>query len=907
MPLCPECSGPLEVAQKKCPSCGVDLSGQSPETGAPDQDRTPTKIQETTARDKGQKTTFGDRRFVAGQVLAGRYRIISLVGKGGMGEVYKAEDLELDQTVALKFLPEEFSSNENLLKRFRGEVRTARQVSHPNVCRVFDIGEVEGVYYISMEFIEGDDLSMLLKRIGRLPSDKAVEISRQICLGLNAIHRAGILHRDLKPSNIIIDSNGEARITDFGIAGVEADVQGAEARVGTPAYMSPEQIRGEEVTKRSDIYSLGLLLYEIFTGKAAFEGGSVKEVADKQTKLTPTTPSDIVTGIDPLAEDVIEQCLRKDPEERPESALAVAMSLPGGDPLRVALEAGETPTPEMVAAAPSKGALKPIAAIALFTGFLALLLISLYFRAEYSVNGYTALEKPPAVLTDRARTLVNELGYTDPPVDSNAKFDADHAYLEYVRSRNNAEEWLEKLDPGQPAFYIFRYRQSPDYLLPFGFVGEITATNPPMVRPGMVTVELDVAGRLIRFNAVPPETLASGGSDSVDWERLFEAAGLKLSEFEEIEPARTPPVLADEIRAWKGDMAGPAEIPVTVEAAGFRGRPVHFKVVPPWRDPQSDAQQRLEQNRSVPAFLIFIFGLLIASLAGALLLVRYNIKNGRVDLRGALKIAAFCFCIYVASGLLGSDSPPTFLGKSGMLTRTAAFGLLNTSFIFLFYLAVEPLVRRRWPELLVTWNRLIMGNFRNPIIGRDILVGLTVLFTAILLETGFTFLESRSNPTALLGLVRVPEATNLTSIAYPVSGMFFELFNAIILGFWLMFLLLIMSLMIRIKWLSVLAAALTLAIPTGLAALSASAWTIPIAQFLTWFLIYYLLIRFGFVALLTYIFSSVGMAVTFDTSSFYFSNTVLAFGVPFALAAYALYISLTGRRIVKRSFLERAG
>ena len=221
-------------------------------------------------------------KFVAGTVLDNRYRIIGLLGKGGMGEVYKADDIKLDQTVALKFLPEKLAKNEDALRRFIGEVKTARQVSHQNVCKVFDIGDINGKHYLSMEFIDGDDLSQLLRRIGRLPSDKAAEISRQICFGLHAIHEAGILHRDLKPANIIIDSNGKARITDFGIAGFEEDVQGAESRVGTPAYMSPEQITGKEVTTRSDIYSLGLLLYEIYTGKQAIQADSFEELLEKQ-------------------------------------------------------------------------------------------------------------------------------------------------------------------------------------------------------------------------------------------------------------------------------------------------------------------------------------------------------------------------------------------------------------------------------------------------------------------------------------------------------------------------------------------------------------------------------------------------------------------------------------------------
>ena len=323
---------------------------------------------------------------MSGTVLAGRYRIFGLIGKGGMGEVYKAEDLELDQTVALKFLPEQLSKNEELLRRFRGEVRNARQVSHRNVCRVFDIGETEGLYYITMEYIDGDDLSMLLRRIGRLPSDKGVEISREICMGLAAIHKAGILHRDLKPANIIINSKGEARITDFGIAGIEAEVQGTESRVGTPAYMSPEQIDGKEVTQRSDIYSLGLLLYEIFTGKQAFEGDSAQELQIKQALTSPKNPSEIVSGIDPLVENVIKRCLEKDPRQRPETALSVAMSLPGGDPLQMALDAGQTPSPEMVAASQKKGALKPVVALSMLAIVIAgiIPIILLTWRGAHS-------------------------------------------------------------------------------------------------------------------------------------------------------------------------------------------------------------------------------------------------------------------------------------------------------------------------------------------------------------------------------------------------------------------------------------------------------------------------------------------------------------------------------------------
>src|ERR1700730_14480028 len=191
-----------------------------------------------------------------------------------MGEVYRANDLLLGQTVALKFLPARATSDENTLARFRNEVRIARQISHPNVCRVYDIGEVEGSTFLSMEYVDGEDLSSLLLRIGRLPGDKALEIARKLCAGLAAAHDKGVLHRDLKPANIMIDGRGQVLIADFGLAALAGQLEGAHLRDGTPAYMAPEQLAGREVSVRSDIYALGLVMHEMFTGKRALENGS---------------------------------------------------------------------------------------------------------------------------------------------------------------------------------------------------------------------------------------------------------------------------------------------------------------------------------------------------------------------------------------------------------------------------------------------------------------------------------------------------------------------------------------------------------------------------------------------------------------------------------------------------------
>src|SRR6185369_5619874 len=174
-------------------------------------------------------------RFAPGALLDGRYRIIGLLGKGGMGEVYRADDLRLGQPVALKFLPDGLRDEPVRLAQFHNEVRTARQVSHPNVCRVYDIGEIDGQLFITMEYVDGEDLSVLLRRIGRVPEDKALEIARQICAGLAAAHERGVLHRDLKPANIMLDGAGKVRIMDFSLAAV-GEVK--DIRAGTPAYMA---------------------------------------------------------------------------------------------------------------------------------------------------------------------------------------------------------------------------------------------------------------------------------------------------------------------------------------------------------------------------------------------------------------------------------------------------------------------------------------------------------------------------------------------------------------------------------------------------------------------------------------------------------------------------------------------
>jgi serine/threonine-protein kinase len=269
-----------------------------------------------------------EARFAPGSLIAERYRIISLLGHGGMGEVFRADDLTLGQPVALKFLPRAMV-DESVLERFRNEVRIARRISHPNVCRVHDIGETDKQVFLSMEYVDGEDLSSVLRRTGPLPRDRALEIARKICAGLAAAHDEGVLHRDLKPSNIMLDRRGEVHIMDFGLAGLAHEIE--DVRSGTPAYMAPEQLLGEEVSVRSDIYALGLVLYELFIGKPAFAGSTHDEIMRVRRESTPQRLSTLVHDLDPTVRMLILRCVEEEPENRPSSALIVSAALPGGE------------------------------------------------------------------------------------------------------------------------------------------------------------------------------------------------------------------------------------------------------------------------------------------------------------------------------------------------------------------------------------------------------------------------------------------------------------------------------------------------------------------------------------------------------------------------------------------------
>ncbi len=895
--FCPSCSAAAPGGSRFCPSCGEPLSSVSQlPTGL----ATPSVARAAARRPPSSQVgrlassdAVDAEGFTPGTILVERYRIIGLIGRGGMGEVYRADDLKLGQPVALKFLPERLSKDRALLDRFFAEVRTARQVAHPNVCRVYDIGEADGRHFLSMEYVDGEDLASLLRRIGRLPPDKALELSRQLCAGLSAAHDRGILHRDLKPANVMVDGRGRARIMDFGLA-VAVD-EGADTNTGgTLAYMAPEQFGGKGASVRSDLYALGLVLYELYTGKRAFDAVSVADYRRKHAEEPPTSPSALVKEMDPAVERAILRCIEKDPGQRPSSAAQVAAALPGGDPLAAALAAGETPSPEMVAAAGNEAAIAPRLARVLLTAVLVALAALLGLVGKTHLLAAVDSQKSPEVLRARAREILTSLGMPDRPADWAAELVQSWPFVEWVRDHDpSPERWKRGI--GRDAI-DYRYRESPTALVPSAFVGSpfpgprVTEYDPaPSLQSGDVTMRLDGEGRLKSLSVEPRELERDhGSSPAADWAALFRAAGLDLNRFTPVEPGWTPDLYADARAAWEGPHPERPGVTMRVEAAAYRGRPVSFRWLGPWSTPDRDLFDIRSAGQRA-AELIFN-AILLFLLFGGLWLVRGNLRAGRGDRRGAMRLAVAVVVCELGAWAFGAHHVSAGEEFSLIFGNGLANALIFGVFLWIVYLALEPFARRHWPQMLISWTRALSGRWRDPLVGRDLLVG----------AAGAALLAMAVGPLAHwipLWLGSAPPAPGppyfAASAGYALAGSLGQPVSSLVWTLGIVFFLAFVRRWLRVEWLAAVIVTVLFSLSFlggGLSSLASGALYVGLTALVA--------MRFGLLSALTLniLFNSLNDFVrTADPSAWYFYTGPVAVGVTLALAVWGYRTATAGR------------
>jgi serine/threonine-protein kinase len=831
-------------------------------------------------------------------VVAGRYRIATLLGDGGMGEVYRATDLRLGQPVALKFLPALLSSDARARDRFHNEVRVARQITHPNVCRVHDLGEVDGHAFLSMEYIDGEDLASLLRRIGRLPADKAVQMARQLCAGLAAAHEQGVLHRDLKPGNVMLDGRGQLRIMDFGLAAVAGEIQRGDIRSGTLSYMAPEQMEGREVTARSDIYALGLVLYEMFTGKRPFAAQTLAELREKQDSTQPESMMSQVADLDPAVERVILRCLAPDPADRPQSPLSIAAALPGGDPLAAAVAAGETPSPELVAAAGSQGALAPVWVAACLAVIVPGLATMAFLGGKVSLLAASAPRKSPEVLAAGTEQLLRQLEFDD-PADRYYSLQIDGDFYRWVKNNTAAKErfprYLER--PGAMRFF---YRESPEPMInrAFSDAGAIGAYDPPLIRSGMVTVLTDLEGRLIWLDAVPPEKDSSPPRERpIDWQPLFDAAGLDPSRFHNVDPEWQPRASWDTRMAWEGSFEERPDTPIRVEMGAWRGKPTHFYVIGPWTTP---ARMSPGQRTGIERFLQAVNLVLLAGIGvGMVVFARYNLKRGRGDRRGALVLGLFVFvCVLAEQALSGHHVAG--VEEVSLVTISLGMASLLGLTVVAGYLALEPPVRRKWPATLISWSRLLAGRFYDPLVGTHILIGLAAGVAIICINEGLALIPGLRDPggsgfSAFVGLRH--------TLSYVIATLSLGGALNALLNFFLLFL---FRLVFRRDWLSLAVFVLTFSVLNSLN--SPNPW-IYAPVLLTGNVIWSVtILRFGLLAIAaTHFVLSVAnhFHLTWALGSWYGSPAIVANIVMLAMAVWAARVALGGRRLISADLLDR--
>jgi serine/threonine protein kinase len=690
--------------------------------------------------DDASLSSPGPLTILEGMRFAGRYELGPEIGRGGMGRVHRARDLVLGEDVALKFLHLHLVDDQLNRKRFLREVRLARHVSHPSVCRVHDVGEADGRLYLSMELVRGRDLAAMLREDGPLELERARRFATQLCAGLAAIHAQGVLHRDLKPGNLLIDAQDGLRITDFGVASLEQDEDEADGiKRGTVTYMAPEQLAGHAPNVQTDLFALGCVLYELYTGEQLYRVQTLDELNARHRDQA-CRASECRPGIPPDVDARIAACLALDPQQRPRSIAELQQVWPAEDALRQTVAAGRTPSPELVSASTPRG-LGLVSRIGLLLAVLIAMFAAMQLGDRARLLPLIKLASSVEQLEGRAAHLATELRLWDPahreasPRPA-ASFDIYEEYLHLVAREDDPQRW-SKAFQGRPWPIDFWYRWSPKPLVPRRLFAEVSTENPPVNVPGEFVIRLDDFGRLRELlrvsdslsRVVPAATRSSSSERGfVDWSFLFEAAGLDKAAFEEVRPLRIPPVASQERKAWIGRYGDSTDSRVRVEAAALvdPAEPVAFRVIDQGYE---DAARYIADKPPLVAQAwaspwMSFFAVLMLVLAAVLGLRSW--RRHEADVPAALRLGALLAGLSFLASLLLAHHPMTLAAEWELLLRAMQRALLVAPLGALAHLGLEPLVRRYDPWLLRPWSQAIRGRLLDPGLRRGVLFGSAV-------------------------------------------------------------------------------------------------------------------------------------------------------------------------------------
>jgi serine/threonine-protein kinase len=734
------------------------------------------------------------------------------------------------------------------------------------------------------------------------------EIARQLCAGLAAAHEIGVLHRDLKPANIMIDGRGRVRIADFGLASFQQELPDGTV-AGTPTYMAPELFAGAPPSTRTDIYALGVVLFELAAGRSPFSGASVSELRRVKLASLPPSPRQHVPDVDPLLERLVLGCLEVDPSLRPASALAAAALLPGGDPLAQALAAGDTPSPETVAAAGGQERVPRRVAYGCFLAAAAGVVAITLVDTRVSLLGVVPPAKSPAVLADRARELLAGLG-REKPADIAYGYWTYGAYLEHVAKTDASVDRWARLDARMPRPYAFWYRESPARFNPPYVPSVVSFADPPRAVAGMASVVTDDEGRLQILEIVPPQRdPRPSASADAGYGPLFERAGLNLEEFKETPPEWNPLLPTDSRRAWVGRYPGDAGGPVRVEAGGYRGRPVYFQVIEtfdrPTREPGRDPASMSTRASHWAGAALVLSALLVPPFVA-----RRNLRRGVGDRRGAWRLGLAVAALSLASWALRTDAYGSLFANELVLAVPLGLALALGGMTALIYLALEPYVRRLWPRTLISWTRLLMGRFGDPLVGRDVLVGgMAGVLVAVLQRLEWLVPHLLDVPS------RIPYGVQESTLLGGTRALASALFPNFLAGpLQVLFALAMSMLLLRRRGPAVGAAMLLLMLSDshwvaagdhGLVVTSALVEVV-----LVWGLLLATLLRFGLLALVSaFFFFRIlqGWPLTFDVSAWYSGTSLLGMAILAAVAGAALFVARGGASAWRRAVLGIPG